>query len=155
MKKLLPLSLEAMGKEIGAEGPAARLMELVVASRLDLTDEGSWEALADQCEENGEADQVVHVALVTSWRLVLQKLHGLVESEREVMKAMARLKRAPSSQSVLRHLEEVRKAIEAAQLRPFRSDGVYPLLLWVALLTLDRARGLHDRLKARGLLREK
>jgi hypothetical protein len=155
MKKDLPLSLEAMRKEEGLEGTAARLMELVVASRLDLADEGGWEALADQCEENGEPDDVIRVALVTAWRLVLQKLHGLVERERDVMQAVARLKRAPSSTSVLRHLEEVRKAIESAQRQPYWTDGVYLLLFHAALCALDRARGLHDRLKARGLLREK
>jgi hypothetical protein len=152
--KNIPLSTQALKAEGDLSRPGARLLELAAASRLDLAEEGGWEALADQCEEGGEPEDVIRLALATAWRVALSGLHGLVDSEREVMKALARLKQSPSSRGVLRCLGEVRKAIEAARASPYWTDVVYQLLLRAALVALDRVEAMHDRLKARGVLRE-
>jgi hypothetical protein len=55
------------------------------------------------------------LALVTAWRFVLYRLHGLGEWDRGVREALAFVKRATTSQGVLRYLEELRKAAERGQ----------------------------------------
>jgi hypothetical protein len=126
---------------------------------LHLCDEVAWELLADQCEEGGEPEGVGRLALAMAWRVALQRLHGLAEADRGVMKALAHLEQATSSQGALRHLEKVR---EAAEVDSFRHSGGQPsghavmgaLQLRATLAAIDRSPRLHDRLKARGLLRE-
>jgi hypothetical protein len=152
--KKLALSNVALANEEGLRESADRLMELADASGLDLADEVGWELLADQCEERGEDEAVVRLALVMAWRMLLQRLHGLLETERGVMPLVGRLKQASASRSMVRQLEELRKEVTA---RLGHRSGWYevtPLLMRSALATVERAQKLHDRLKARGLLRE-
>ena len=151
----LPLTLGLFVREEGLAPLFARLKELAGSSRLDLSDESGWELLADQCEENGEAEGVVRLALVTAWRVGLQKLHGLLEWDREVMRSVGRLKCASSSQSVLRTLDQVRTAIGTSEFVGKNDNRMANLLHRAALSRLDRLRALHDRLKARRMMREK
>jgi hypothetical protein len=149
----LVLSTAALEGAEGMRESVDRLMQLADASGLDLADEVGWELLADQCEERGE-EAVARLALTMAWRVVLQRLHGQLEWDRGVMRLVGRLKQATSSKSMLRQLNEIRTAVTAKLGHQRGWYLVTPLLMRAALATVERAQKLHDRLKARGVLRE-
>jgi hypothetical protein len=102
-----------------------------------------------------------------AWRFVLYRLHGLGEWDGNLRKAMAVLKGATSSESMQRHLATVRKVAEASRADTTESlnqlisqdqlsaqAALAPLFLQSTQAALDRVQRLHDRLKARGVLRD-
>jgi hypothetical protein len=151
MTKQLPLAKRAIQAEKGADTATARLKELADASGLDLADEVGWELLADQCEERGEDDAVVRLALSMAWQVVLWRLNGAFDSVNAIKITVGDLKQANSSEAVLRELKTLR---QFAANRLNRDGVTDPLLMRSALATVERAQKLHDRLKARGVLRE-
>jgi hypothetical protein len=152
--KKLALTKATLSNQAGIDETVARLRQLAEASGLELADEVGWELLADKCEESGEPEAVVHLALATAWRVVLSRLHGLLEPYRGIMPAVGRLKQAPSSTSISRCLDEVSKGI-TEDTRGYGDHPVAPLLEHTARAVVERATRLRDRLAARGVLRDK
>lgn len=154
MKKL-PLTIRSLRNEDNLKESAARLRTLVDASKLDLSDEIAWELLADQCEESGEPEGVTRLALATAWRVVVQRLDGLCSNCRRLVQHMGSLKQANSSERILLRLNELQASMAAIKKGGSQRRPADILVTCAAEVTLERVRKLHDRLLARGLMREK